>query len=123
MPTPGKVIGVQQLLLKQLEKVVEWLLRANPALFPDKNIQIKFTVDGTRISRSAHCVVIVFTILNKEAFPLSPGGNHTVAILNATEDYDILSESLVDIRSKISSIKSVKINGQQYNIEWFFVLI
>ena len=62
MPTPGKVIGVQQSLLKQLEKVVEWLLRANPALFPDKNIQIKFTGDGTRISHSAHCVVIAFTI-------------------------------------------------------------
>ena len=51
---------------------------------------------------------------------MSPRGNYTVAILNATKDYDTLSESLVDIHSEISSIKSLKINGQQYNIEWFF---
>ena len=80
MPTPGKVIGVQQSLLKQLEKVVEWLLRANPTLFPDNNIQINLLGMALElVAVPLHCYSVHY--LNKEALPLSPGGNHTVAIL------------------------------------------
>ena len=48
--------------------------------------------------------------------------NHTVhvAIINTTEDYDTLSESLADISNEIKEIHSVQVNEVQYTVVWFF---
>lgn len=67
-----------------------------------------------------HCVIIAFTIINEAALPNSPRGNHTVAIINAMEDYETLSESLMDISNEIKEIHSIEINEVQYRVEWFF---
>ena len=53
------------------------------------------------------------------ALPNAPRGNHTVAILNTTEDYNTLSESLVDISNEIKMIHEIEINEIKYAIEWF----
>ena len=94
---PGKVSGVQQSILERLKKVLKWLVTADSILFPDKHVQVKLTGDGTSISQSAYCIVVAFTIINHAASPMSPRGNHTVAIINSLEDYNTLYESLTDI--------------------------
>ena len=53
------------------------------------------------------------------ANPNSPGGNHTVALLNTGENYTDLSESLEDIRDEIQHLKSITLDGAQYGIEFF----
>ena len=118
--TPGKATGVQQSILERLQKAAEWLVTADSSLSEHRNIKVKITGDGTSISRSTHCVVIAFTIINEVALPNSPRGNHTVAIINAMEDYDTLSESLADISNEIKEIHSIQINEVEYTIEWFF---
>ena len=43
-----------------------------------------------------------------------------MTILNTTEDYDTLSESLVEVSNEIKMIDKIEINEIQYDIEWFF---
>ena len=96
-PTPGTVVGVQQSLKEQLKKRIQILVKANPTLAKNAKIRVKVTGDGTRISHSMHAVVMAFVVVEDGANPNSPGGNHTIAIFNAGEKYDVLSEALVDI--------------------------
>ena len=43
----------------------------------------------------------------------------TVVILNCTEDYENLAESLVKISDDVRMIKSVTIDDVEYGIKWF----
>ena len=87
-PTPGRGLRVQQSIRKQIRKVISHLVESDPSFTENSVVRVKITGDGTRISQSMHCVVIAFTILREVASPNSPSGNHTVAILNTTENHD-----------------------------------
>ena len=43
-----------------------------------------------------------------------------MAILNSSEDYDVLLESLADISDEIKMIQEIKINEIRFAVEWFF---
>ena len=47
-------------------------------------------------------------------------GNHVIAMLNAQEKYENLSESVKDISEEIKSIKSITIDGHKFEIEIFY---
>ena len=94
-PITGKVAGVRQSTLGKADQFFK----------QNQNIRVKLTGDDTSISRSIHCVVIAFSIIREGANPNSPGGNYTVAILNTTEDYDYLAESLKEVTDEIKDIK------------------
>ena len=64
--------------------------------------------------------MIAFTIIRDVASPNSPCGNHTIAILNTTENYDTLAESLAEIADEIKQIQSIKVDSFEFAIEWFF---
>ena len=117
--TTGKIIGVRQSLLGQLNKTITYLAKIDQSFKENKNIRVKLTGDGTSISRSTHCVIIAFSIIREGANPNSPGGNHTVAILHATEDYDCLAKPLKEIVDEIKDVKSMVIDDTEYTIEWF----
>ena len=91
---PGKVLGVQQSILQQLKITLAHLAKLDPSFSRSPHVRIKLTGDGTNISHSMHCVVIAFTAIRKDANPNYSRGNHTVAILNCTENYDHLAEYL-----------------------------
>ena len=75
-------------------------LKANPTLVQNAKVQVKVTGDGTHISHSMHADVIAFVVVEGGTNPNSPGGNHTTAILNAGENYEVLSEALKDIHKQ-----------------------
>lgn len=119
-PTPGRHLGVQQSVEKRLHKVITHLVKIDSSFTENSIVQVKITGDGTRVSRSMHCVVIAFTIIREVASPNSPSGNHTIAILNASENYDTLAESLAEISGEIQQIQSIKVGTHEFSIEWFF---
>ena len=65
-----------------------------------------------------HILVIAFTILDGCENPNSPNGNHVIAMLNAQENYDHLSVAMKDIAEEINLIKSISIDGHEYNIKF-----
>ena len=110
-PTPGTTVtGVQQSLTERLRKRIQCLAKSEPSFAPNQHIRVKITSDGTCISHSMHAVVIAFTIIAYEAHPNSPGGNHTIALLNTGEDYNHLSVGLEDICDEIRPLLLMKLS-------------
>ena len=66
-----------------------------------------------------HILVVAFTILDGSENPNSPNGNHVIAMLNAQENYEHLSVAMKDIAEEIKHIKSISINGHEYNIKFY----
>ena len=115
-PIPGTFKGVQQSLKDHLKTIIE---KRN--YVPESNtIKVKLTGDGTVVSRNVHLVVIAYTIIDTHGNPNSPRGNHTIALINTTENYDNLSESLKDLTTEIAELKSITCLNEQWDIEFFF---
>ena len=51
---------------------------------------------------------------------MSPKGNHTIAIINGTENYDHLKTSLSDIIKEVEELKSITVNGTTFEVTFFF---
>ena len=117
-PTPGPIIGIQQSLKQRLTVRLENLVKKFPNIKDEPYIAVKLTGDGTKVSRSMHILVIAFTILDGCENPNSPNGNHVIAMLNAQENYDHLSVAMKDIAEEINLIKSISIDGHEYNIKF-----
>ncbi len=117
--TPGDIPGVQQSLSERLIKCMEHLVVENSVFMEKMHVRVKITGDGTCISRSLHAVVIAFSIIEECANPNSPGGNHTIALLNCNEKYSELSQALEDICDEIKSLKFITVNGDQFSVEFY----
>ena len=118
-PTPGNAIGVQQSLRERLHRCI-CALRIKTNLFShNRTVRVKITGDGTQISSGLHTMVAAFTIVEKGANPASSNGNHALAIVNVQEKYQELSEALSDIRSEVESVKTIIVNEDEYEIEYF----
>ena len=48
-----------------------------------------------------------FTLLNEKATAMSPKGNHALAIINGTEDYDLPITSLSDLVEEVKHLSSI----------------
>ena len=118
--TPGDLKGVQQSLKGQLEKRIEHLAKSNEKYNKSQCLKVKITGDGTSVSRSMHLVVVAFTLVEDESNCNSPKGNHTIALVNTTEQYDNLSEALDDITNEVKNLKSLTVNDVSYDLEFFF---
>ena len=118
-PTPGKATGVQQSLKERLGIRIVHLLKLNPSFALKKHIRVKITGDGTVLSRSLHLVVIAFSLILDEEIPTSPNGNHTIALINTTEDYNNLLEALENIVSEIESLQSITVDGITFTVDFF----
>ena len=116
---PGPIVGVQQSLKSRLTIRLQQMVKINPSLVNESSINVKITGDGTQVSRSMHILVLAFTILDGNANPNSPSGNHTIAMLNAQEKYEHLSHAVKDIANEIESIQSITIDGHEFNIQFF----
>ena len=118
--TPGPLKGVQQSLKERLVKRIEHLAKSDEKYNKSQCIKVKITGDGTSVSRSMHLVVIAFTLVEDEPNPNAPRGNHTIALINTTEEYNNLVEALDDITTEINNLKSLTVNNVLYDLEFYF---
>ena len=118
-PTPGNPNGVQQSLKERLHRCICGLRNKRNLFSHNGTVRVKITGDGTQISRNLHTVVAAFTIVEEGANPASSSGNHALAIVNVQEKYHELSEALSDIRSEVESLKTITVNEDEYQIEYF----
>ena len=47
------------------------------------------------------------------------GGNHTLAIINGTEKYEHLKTALADIIKEVSELKTLLVDQNKFEIEYF----
>jgi len=48
---------------------------------------------------------------------MSPGGNHTLAIINGTEKLNTLKTALADIIKEVSELKTLSVDQNKFEIE------
>ena len=97
--TPNGIVGVQQSLWKCLAFHLSHLVKQYQAMKKQlpSPIKVKLTGDGTQIARGFSVVNFAFTILEEGQNACSAKGNHTIAILKVSENYDDLAAGLEDI--------------------------
>lgn len=118
-PTPGTVVGVQQSLKEQLKKRIQILVKANPTLA--KNAKNSSKSNWRRNTYQSQYARSSNSIRSSRRWSKSKftWKNHTIAIFNAGEKYDVLSEALVDIQGEIEQLKSLKVGDVEYGVEFF----
>ena len=116
-PCPGND-GVQQSLESRLKERISNLLREGKVKSGD-TLQVKLSGDGTKVCRKLNVINFAFTLLNEGAVAISPKGNHTIAIINSTESYEVLATTLSDIRDEVKKLTSVEVDGHNFSIEYF----
>ena len=87
-PCPGG-FGIQQSMKSRLTIRIKALLKEG-RIRSGEVIQVKLTGDGTKICRKLNLINFCFTVLNEGDLTKSPRGNHTIAIINSTENMKIL---------------------------------
>ena len=109
--------GIQQSFASRLEKRVKHLQQQN-LLKSNDTLKVKISGDGTKVCRKLNLINITFTLLNEGTIAMPPGGNHTIAIIKGTEDYDTLKTALSDLSKEIEELTTMTINHVTYTIEY-----
>lgn len=90
-PFPNGYMGIQQSFRLRLTSRADKL-----KLSPGETVKVKLTRDGTYIAKHIHVINVAFIILYKKegSFASSPVGNHLTAVIQVSENYDLLCSSL-----------------------------
>ena len=94
-------------------------MKLKPSFLLIRHVCVKITRDKTVACRSLHLVVIAFSLMFDNEMPTSPNKNYTIALINTTEDYDNLLESLEDIANEIKTLESIVIDSITFAVEFF----
>lgn len=120
--TPGDTFGIQQDVKERVKIRLEALLKnssPNDPFRQNSKICVKLSGDGTNIGKRLHVINVTFTILDEGNKSMSADGNHLIAIIKETEDYDSLAQSMADIRKDVESFKYVSVGTECFYVEWF----
>ena len=113
--------GVQQRIGDRLSYVIKNMQKKfpdNPCHLTQK-VRVKINGDGTNIGKRLHVVIIAFTVIDEGQAAMLSEGIHTIAILKTTESYDDLKTELKDIIKDTENLKSISVDGKNYEIVWY----
>ena len=82
-------------------------------------LKVKLSGDGTKIYRKLNLINFTCMILNEKAIAMSPERNHTIVIINGTEYFDLLRESLSDFIEEIKTLSLITVNNLTFPIEYY----
>ena len=68
----------------------------------DDTLQVRVSVDGTRVSRKSNFVIMTYAILNGGNV-LSSSENKVLAVVNGPEEYETLRDSFSDLFNPFSA--------------------
>ena len=77
---------------------------------------MKLTGDGTNIGKHLHVVNFAFTLLNEGDAAYSASGNHCIAILKESEDYNSLKVGLRDIIKEVEQLSRISVCGLNFDV-------
>ena len=80
---------------------------------------VKVTGDGTSVCRSVYLIVLAFVIIQDDVIANSPTDHYTIALINTTESYESLSESVEDIVSEMKNLDTLKVDEYTYLMLFF----
>ena len=84
-PTPGKLQGAQLCFTELLKERIYLITKNKDADWSSQPIQVTLSGDGARMTRNSRFILLSFSLLQTENDVMSASGNHTIAILKASE--------------------------------------
>ena len=69
-------------------------------------MKVKISGDGARMTRNTSFIILSFALLQNNSDLMSARGNHTIAIVKASEKYETLKESFANVFSDINDLSS-----------------
>ena len=66
-----------------------------------------------------HVINITFTMLDEGGKAMFADGNHLIAVIKESENYDKLEQSLADIRKDVGSLQEISVGRLHFEIVWF----
>ena len=123
--TPGKFDGCQVDLKDSLTKSLEEFVSENPDFdFENNPVRIKLSGDGAQMTRNTNFVILSHSLLDsKKNNPMSAKGNHSLAVVKGSEDYNTLKESFGKVFNHINNLNlviQIKVGDKNINLELYF---
>ena len=82
-------------------------------------LRVKLSGDGTNIGKHLHVINFTFTLLEEGTLAHSPEGNHPLAVIRESENYENLLSALEDIRQEVETLHTIEVDGDIYNITYY----
>ncbi len=104
--TPGSSVGAQHDFCLELDRLIEDTQCADNEL-----IKLRLAGDGTKVSKTLNFLNFCFGLLNQMGpVPAASGeeGNRTLAVIQTTESYEKIAESLADQVAAINSLQATR---------------
>jgi hypothetical protein len=125
---PGDFDGCQIDFEDTLIKCLEHFISENPDFdFTNNSVKIKFSGDGAQMTRNTNFVFLTLAVLDsKKNNPMSARGNHSLAVVKASEDYEELKGAFGNIFDRINTLnreKHIRVGEKIINLELFLVEI
>lgn len=120
--TPGQYPGAQLNLRDALKQKVEKLLEEDPNCFKNNPIQVKFSGDGSKMTKSTTFILLSFSVLQEEEKVMSCKGNTVVGVVNGDENYETIRHSFSSLFEEINNLISegkIRVNEQDFDLEIF----
>ena len=80
---------------------------------------VKLSGDGTKMWWKPNLINLTFTLLSEGNIAMSPNGNHTIAIINETENYHHFKTSLPDIIKEEEELTLITVNSTTFQVIFF----
>lgn len=119
--TPGKEPGVQVNFESELRRRAQELLEKSQPSTCSK-LSVKVAGDGASMSRKSNFLIISFSLLNDEKSALSSKALHPLAVIKATESYQVLLISLKEVLGSINSVLNrghISVGDKELPVEIF----
>ena len=120
---PGRFDGCEVDFEEILTKCLQQFVNENPGFDYNNSVRIKFSGDGAQMSRNTNFVILTVAMLVNKNDAMAAKGNHTLAVVKASEKYEVLKEACGNIFSKINNLNTVKrfkVGEKMINLELFF---
>jgi len=102
-----------------LERELERMQKLNLLFCTNREVWVKITGDGTRISCNINLVIIAFVIIENKTISNSPTDHNTIALINCKENYESINKSVADIFKEIKDLDSLTVGDYTYKLVYF----
>ena len=120
---PGKFDGCEVDFEETPGKCLQRFVQENPDFDYSNSVRINFSGDGAQMSRNTNFVILTVAMLDNKNYAMAAKGNHTLAVVKASENYEVLKEACGNVFRKINNlnrVKKFKVGEKTVNLELFF---
>ena len=119
---PGDFQGAQLTFTDLLKERINHLIATDKDTdWSTKPIQIKISGDGARMTKNTSFILLSFSLL-QTGNAMSAGGNHTIAIVKGSENYDTIKNAFQDSFMEINNLiaqKQITIGDARFSLDFF----